>query len=160
MHRNHVSLGCLLAGALLFSGCAAIKSHWPFGKRSGSAPEAVAELELRPAGEGATPAVLQYWQRNTLILDLQNVAAAGQATSGQPAGQVILARREGQAWPARMAVRMAPQRFEVVEVRGAQRLVLPVASAGDEAVTAELPPGIYDSSTAQITLSWGARGDF
>ena len=94
--------------------------------------------------------VEQYWQRNTLVLDLQGAAATG---------KVILLRRVGNAWPARMALRMAPQRFDVVEVRGAQRLVLPV-SAGDVPVTAELPPGIYDATTPQITLSWGAKGDF
>jgi hypothetical protein len=159
MHRNHVTAGWLLA-TLLLTGCASIKSHlpsvhWPFGKKGGAVPVAVTELELQPSGgapaAAAPPAVLQYWERNTLVLDLQNVPAAG---------QVALARRDGNAWPARIAVRMAPQRFEVVEVRGAQRVVLPVATAGEGAVTAELPSGIYDQSTKQITLSWGAKGDF
>jgi hypothetical protein len=151
MHRNRVS-GCLLAGVLLLTGCASVKSLWPFGKGEGAAPTAVTELEVRsPAADVPPPGVLQYWQRNTLVLDLQNVPAAG---------QVVLARREGNSWPARIAVRMAPQRFEVVEVRGAQRLVLPVASAGEGAVTAELPAGIYDPATTQITLSWGAKGEF
>jgi hypothetical protein len=151
MRRNHMSRSALLAAVLLLPGCAAVKSHWPFGKAADTAPTAVTELDVRTPEGMPPPAVLQYWQRNTLILDLQNVAAAG---------KVMLARQEGKQWPARIAVRMAPQRFEVVEVRGAQRLVLPVASAGEGAVTAELPPGIYDQATAQLTLSWGARSDF
>jgi hypothetical protein len=100
---------------------------------------------------GAAPAVLQFWERNTLVVDLQNVAGAGQA---------VLVRRAGNSWPARIAVRMAPQRFETLEVRGAQRLVLPVAAEGTGAVTAELPPGIHDQDTAALTISWGGKGAF
>jgi hypothetical protein len=59
-----------------------------------------------------------------------------------------------------MAVRMAPQRFETLEVRGAQRLVLPVAAAATGAVTAELPPGTYEQGTTELTLSWGASSAF
>jgi hypothetical protein len=149
MHRNRISGGWLLA-ALLLTSCAAVKAHLPFGKARVPAPEAVSELELR-AGTEAAPPILQFWERNTLVVDLQNVAAAG---------RVVLARRSGAGWPARIAVRMAPQRFEVVEVRGAQRLVLPVAASGSGAVTVELPPGIYDPATATLTISWGARAGF
>lgn len=151
MHRNRVSGICLLAGALLLSGCAAMKSHWPFARAAKPAPQPVSELELKLPTEGAAPVVLQFWDRNTLIVDLQNVAAAG---------QVVLARVADKRWPARIAVRMASQRFEVLEVRGAQRVVLPVASAATGAVTAELPPGTYDQATAALTIRWGAKGTF
>lgn len=151
MHRNRVSGSWLLAGALLLSGCATVKSHWPFGKAAAPAPQVVSELELKLPADGAAPVVLQFWERNTLVVDLQNVASAG---------QVVLVRRTGNSWPARMAVRMAPQGFETLEVRGAQRLVLPVAASGTGAVTAELPPGTYDQGTAALTISWGAKGAF
>lgn len=150
MHRNRVSAGCLLAGVLLLSGCASIKSHWPFGKGAAVAAQPVNELELQVPSGGAAPAVLQYWERNTLVVDLQSVAGSG---------EVVLARKTGNNWPARIALRMAPQRYETVEVRGAQRLVLPVA-AGAEATTAELPPGIYEPGTAALTLRWGAKDAF
>jgi hypothetical protein len=151
MHRNRVSGICLLAGALLLSGCAAIKSHWPFARSAKPGPQPVSELELKLPDQGTAPVVLQFWERNTLIVDLQNVATTG---------QVVLARSADKRWPARIAVRMAPQRFEVLEVRGAQRVVLPVASAAGSAVTAELPPGTYDQGTAALTISWGAKGAF
>jgi hypothetical protein len=151
MHRNRVSGGWLLAGALLLSGCATVKSYWPFQRTAVAAPPPVSELELKLPLEGAAAVVLQFWERNTLVIDLQNVPSAG---------QVVLVRRDGNSWPVRMAVRMAPQRFETLEVRGAQRLVLPVAAAGAGAVTAELPSGTYDEGTAQLTISWGAKGAF
>jgi len=151
MHRNRVSGSWLLCGALLLSGCATVKSHWPFGKPAQAAPQPVGELEVRLPAEGAAPVVLQFWERNTLVIDLTGVSSAG---------QVVLARRADNAWPVRLAVRMAPQRFEVLEVRGAQRVLLPVATTAAGTVTAELPPGVYAAGTAALTLSWGARGTF
>ena len=150
MHRNRVSASWLLAAALLLSGCAAVKSHWPSG-RAAAPQKPVNELELQLQPDGPAPVVLQFWERNTLVVDLQNVAAAG---------RVVLVRRAGSDWPMRMAVRMAPQRFEVLEVRGAQRLVLTVAAAAGGAVTAELPPGLHDQGTAALAISWGAKGAF
>ena len=147
MHRNRIS-GVGLLAALLLTGCTAMKSHWPFGKGQGASPSPVAELELQSPAAGGPPQVLQFWERNTLVLDLQNVPAAGQA----------VLKRRGESWPARLALRMAP-RFEVVEVRGAQRVVLPVA-AGAGVVTVELPPGVHDRSTATLTITWGAKGAF
>ena len=150
MHRNRVS-PWLLAGALMLSGCATVKSVWPFGHRAEAAPQPVSELELQLPAEGVAPVVLQFWERNTLVIDLQNVASAG---------RVVLARRVGNTWPARIAFRMAPNRFELLEVRGAQRVLLPVAAAAGEAVNVELPPGAYAGSTAALAVSWGAKGAF
>lgn len=149
MHRNCVH-GTCLAAALLLAGCASVKSYWPFGRDRAPGPQAVMELELSPAAVGQAGELLQYWERNTLVVDLQNAPASG---------QVVLARRSDRSWPARIALRMSAQRFEVAEVRGAQRVVLPVAS-GASAVTAELPPGVYDSSTPSLTLRWGAKEAF
>jgi hypothetical protein len=149
MHRNRAIL--LLAAALLASGgCATVKSHWPFGKAKMPAPEAVQELRVEAASAESAPVVLQFWERNTLVLDLTNVAGAG---------QLQLIRDPGRAWPAQVALRMLPGRFEAVEVRGAQRIVVPV-SAGPGAVTALLPAGAYDTSTTGLALRWGAKADF
>jgi hypothetical protein len=151
MHRNRVSGSWLLCGALLLSGCATVKSHWPFGKAVQQAPQPVSELEVQLPADGPAPVLLQFWDRNTLVIDLTAVAGAG---------QVELVRRMDNAWPARLAIRMAPQRFEVLEVRGAQRVVLPVATAASGAVTAALPPGVYDAGTAALTIKWGAKRSF
>jgi len=59
----------------------------------------------------------------------------------------------------RVAMRMLPGRFEVLEVQGAQRILLPVA-AGTGVVTAALPAATYDKSTTALRLRWGAKADF
>jgi hypothetical protein len=154
MHRNRASVLLLLAGALVLAGCASVKAHmpamphWPFGK-SVAAPEPVHELEVAVPPEQTMPVVLQFWERNTLVIDLQEVASAG---------QISLSRTEGNRWPARVAFRMSPTRFEVLDVRGAQRVVLPVSSTGPTAVTVELPPSTYSESTVTLTVRWGAKG--
>jgi len=148
MHRNRAIL-LLLAGLLASGGCATVKSHWPFGKARAAAVEYVQELGLDAGGGVVAPAV-QYWERNTLVVDLTAVAAAG---------QLQLIRDPARAWPVRIAFRMLPGRFEALEVRGAQRVLLPVA-AGDGVVTAVLPPGAFDAATAGLTLRWGAKSEF
>ena len=147
MHRNRAIL-LLAAGLLATGGCATVKSHWPFGKAKVVAPEPVQELHVETAG-GVVP-LLQFWERNTLVVDLTNAPAVV---------QVRLVRDQARAWPVRVAFRMAPGRFEALEVVGAQRMVLPVA-AGAGAVTAVLPPGVYEGATPQLALRWGARSEF
>ena len=149
MHRNRAIL-LLAAGLLATGGCATVKSHWPFGKAKVAAPEPVQELHVQLAAGDAAPAVLQYWERNTLVVDLTNVASSG---------QLQLIRDQARTWPVRVAFRMAPGRFEALEVQGAQRVVVPVA-AGNGAVTSVLPAGAYESATTTLSLRWGARADF
>ena len=149
MHRNRAIL--LLAASLLATGgCATVKSHWPFGKSKVAAPEPVQELHLEAAAGETVPTVLQFWERNTLVVDLTNASAIG---------QVQLVRDQARTWPVRVALRMTPGRFESVEVQGAQRILLPVAG-GNGAVTALLPPGVYDASTVKLSLRWGGKADF
>jgi hypothetical protein len=147
MHRNRAIV--LLVSVLALGGCTTMKSLWPFGHSRAAAPEPVRELAVK-VRDDQMPIVLQFWERNTLVLDLQSVPSAGSVT---------LSREEGHRWPARLAVRMAPARFEVVEVRGAQRVVLPV-SAGSGTVTAELPSSTYNEGTTSLTVSWGAKSAF
>ena len=45
MHRNRAIV--LLAGVLVLSGCASVKSHWPFARSKAAAPEPVHELAVR-----------------------------------------------------------------------------------------------------------------
>jgi hypothetical protein len=151
MHRNRVSLLGLMACSLALAGCATVKSYWPFGHAAVAAPQPVSELELVAPADGTAPVVLQFWERNTLVIDLTGVAASGKA---------VLARRADQTWPARIALRMLPQRFEAVEVRGAQRVVMPVAATAGAAVTAELPPRAYAADTGSLTITWGPAATF
>jgi hypothetical protein len=150
MHRNRVIHAGTLAVFALLAGCTTMRSWWPFDRHDAPAPQPVTELAVG-APEGGASQVLQYWERNTLVVDL---------TSAASRGRITLQPGEGRGWPARIALRMTPRRFEELEVRGAQRLVLPVAAAGTTAVTAELPPGIHAPGTAQLVVSWGAGDEF
>lgn len=146
MHRNR-GIILVAAGLLASSGCATVKSHWPFGRAKAAAPAPVQELAVEAA---AGSSVLQFWERNTLVIDLTAVAGSG---------ELRLIRDPARTWPVRVAMRMLPGRFEELEVQGAQRVLLPVA-AGNGVVTAVLPAATYDKSTMALRLRWGARADF
>jgi hypothetical protein len=150
MHRNRRILSPLLASLMLLPACTTVKSHWPFGKAPQSAAQPVRDLDVGVSADAAVPVVLQYRERNALVVDLQGVGSTGQVT---------LTRHEGDTWPVRIAFRMAPTRFEVLEVRGAQRILLAVA-VGVNSTTAELPAGIYNNDTPALTISWGPKSAF
>ena len=89
MHRNRAILpAAVFTACALLAGCSTVKSLWPFGQEEALASPAVNELEVTVPGDSAPQVVLQYWERNTLVLDLQNASSCG---------QVLLTRREGQA---------------------------------------------------------------
>lgn len=115
--------------------------HWPWHR---APPPAPAPVQVLDVSGSATP--VQYWTRNTLLIDLS--AASG-------AGQIVLAPAAGTPWPVRLAFRVTPGAFGALEVRGAAREVLPIDSSGAKPVDLELPPGIYTAATPQITVSWG-----
>lgn len=148
MHRNRAILA--VTCACLLAGCAGARSLWPFGQQAAPAAAAVNELVVAMPQDSAPQVVLQFWERDTLVVDLQNVTTTG---------QLVLGRREGHLWPARIAFRMAPARFEAIEVRGAQRVVVPV-SPGAGTVTAALPPGVYADATPELNVRWGNRSSF
>ena len=142
-----MALACLGSAA----GCSTVKSYWPWQKAPPAAPQPVRELNVNVPADMAMPVVLQFWERNTLVLDLQQVP---------PTGQVMLTRDGDKAWPARIAFRMSPSRFETLQVRGAQRIVLPLSTAGDGVVQAELPASAYDKDTMSLQVSWGTHDAF
>jgi hypothetical protein len=150
MLRNPVIQVAILASTLALSACAGMRPIWPFGKAAVAAPQPVHELEIVAPADPAKPVVLQFWERNTLVVDLQAVAAAG---------QVQLARQAGGMWPARLALRVMPGRFDAIEIRGGQRLLAPV-STGATPVTIEVPGSIYDARTELLTIKWGAGSSF
>jgi hypothetical protein len=152
MYRNCRGAFLLLALSLgTVSGCATAKSWWPWQPAAPAAPQPVRELNVNAPADMAMPVVLQYWERNTLVLDLQQVP---------PAGQITLTRDGEKPWPVRIAFRMSPSRFETLQVRGAQRVVLPLSTGDGGIVQAELPPSAYDKDTTALQVSWGTRASF
>ncbi len=105
-------------------------------------PAPVHELEV--TGPGTFP---QYWKRNTLLVDL---------TSAAGSGSVTLKPVEGTSWPVRVGVRVRPGAFPVLEVRGDQRMNLPISASGSAPIDLEFDPGVYTAKTPQLVVSWGA----
>lgn len=123
--------------AVLAGGC----GHWPWHHRPPSGPQPVHELTITGPGAEGFP---QYWKRNTLLVDL---------SSAQGSGSITLTPGVA-GWPVRLALRVTPGAFGVLEVRGAQRVSLPMASAGAP-VELELSPGVYTAATGAVTVQWG-----
>jgi hypothetical protein len=94
--------------------------------------------------KGAETGYPQYWQRNTLLVDLQGVSGTG---------RVLLRPRDGKAWPARLALKVSPGAVGVLEVYADQRSILPITAAG-KPIELELDPGLYSAKTEQIAVSW------
>ncbi|MBS0578461.1 MAG: hypothetical protein JSR36_04265 [Proteobacteria bacterium] len=129
----------LFAVLSLGAGC----SHMPWHRSAPPPPPPVHEVEL--SGGHEFP---QYWERNTLLLDMSGVSDSGSVTIKPVAGT---------SWPVRIAVRVRPGSFPQLEVRGDQRLFLPVASSAEKPFDLEFDPGVYTAKTPQIVISWGTE---
>jgi hypothetical protein len=136
----------LLAAGLGLAGCASLTTHLPWRHRAPPAPEVSTALTVATP-DGAALAWPQVWQRNDVVLDMSGVAATGAA---------VVMPRSGLAWPVRVALRVTPGVIGAIDVRGAQRLIVPVPASGGS-VNIELPPGVYVAATKQIMLSWGPQ---
>jgi hypothetical protein len=128
-----------IIGLLALGGCSHL--HWPWHHQPPPSPVPVHELDI--SGSATPP---QYWKRNTLVIDLSGVSGAG---------QVVMKPATGNVWPVRLAFRVTPGSFGVLEVQAAQRAVLPIHPAGGTPVDLELSPSLYRADTPQITASWG-----
>jgi hypothetical protein len=132
--------------ALGLAGCAHlhVASVWPFHHKAATAAEAVNELVAdTPAGSpGVT--VSQYWDRNTLLIDLS--AAAGD-------GGLRLRPAAGTTWPIRLEFRVQPGSIGRLQVEGAQRVTYNVPASGS-AVLLKLDPGVYTARTALLNVEW------
>ena len=115
--------------------------HLPWRHSPPPSPEVSTALVITFPGE----ALPQYWKRNAVVVDLSGVSGRGTA---------VIQPTQGHAWPVRLALRVRPGSVGVLEVRGEQRWVVPVAITGAP-LDLELPPGLYTRSTAQLTVSWG-----
>jgi hypothetical protein len=150
MNTRKPNTACAAAGALVaallgLAGCATLSAHLPFRHKPPPAPEVATALTV--ATPDAAPLTWpQVWKRNDVVLDMSAVAAQGAA---------VVMPRSGLAWPVRVALRVTPGSVGAIEIRGAQRLVVPVPASGTGTLDIELPPGIYVAATRQITLNWG-----
>ena len=143
MQRTKPLLAMILVAAAT-TGCGSLpRIHWPWAKPPPAAPAPVDELSF---ASGASAPIPQYWQGNTLVLDMTAVPASGTA---------VATPTYARGWPMRLAVRTWPGRFGALEVRGAQRAVLPLTTEGAGVVDLPIPPGVYPAGTPEIALSWG-----
>jgi hypothetical protein len=144
-----LAVSLLAAGILGLAGCASVSAHLPWRHKAPPPPEVSTALTVATP-EGATVAWPQFWQRNDVVLDLSGVAGTGAA---------VVAPRAGLAWPVRVALRVTPGSIGAIDVRGAQRWLVPVPAAGAATVDLELPAGVYQSTTRQITVHWGPAAE-
>ncbi len=141
--RGRAGCGGLVAAAALLGGC----SHWPWSHQPPPAPAAVNEL-TETAETGAAADYPQYWKRNTLLVDLRGIP---------PEGGVVLQPRSGTQWPVRVAFRVTPGSIAVLEVRGEERILLPVATGNGAPIDLELPPDVYKATTPHLMVHWSPR---
>jgi hypothetical protein len=139
-----------LLTALACVALAACGFHWPWRHRAVPPPPAVHELTIQPSGDTSATAsgVTQFWDRNTLLLDLTAVAGDGAVTLTPTA----------HGWPVRLEFRVQPGSFARLEVQARERVLFEVPSQG-KPVVLKLAPDAYVSETPQITLRWSVAGD-
>jgi hypothetical protein len=145
-HARTVAAAVLL---VMVSGCSSLPklpTLWPFGARPVAAPQPVDEIAFETTEGAAAPTYPQYWKRNTLVVDL---------SSAPSSGTVTLKPRAAEGWPVRLAFRVVPGAIGQIEVRAAQRVLLPVSPVAGAPVDLELAPSVYARDTPSIVLSWG-----
>jgi hypothetical protein len=148
----NVSRGVWCAGLVavvsLLAGCSHMPQphfSWPWHHKPAPPPQEVHELTITPVAEGGSTAFPQYWKRNTLLVDLQTASGTG---------GIVLKPVEGTTWPVRLAFRVTPGSFSILEVRGDARMLLPITAQGAKPVDLELVPGVYTARTPQLTVTW------
>jgi hypothetical protein len=129
----------------VLAGCSHLHwPQWPWRHKPTPPPE-VHELDETSEG-GAAVSFPQYWMRNTLVVDLQGASGTGSVT---------LKPREHTEWPIRVAFKVTPGSVGEIEVKGAQRVVLPITTTGTKPIVLELTPGTFSMKTPQMVVSWG-----
>jgi hypothetical protein len=140
------TIGLIAAASLVLSGCA---MHWPWKRRPVPPPQPVQQVSIASDAAGAVVTIPQYWDRNTLLLDLSGV-------SGEGAANITPIKALG--WPIRLEFRVRPGSIKLLEVLGAQRVQYAVPAQG-EPLLLKLAPSAYHADTPQITLRWSVAED-
>jgi hypothetical protein len=138
-----MALRALAISVLAASAAGCSHLNWPWHHQPPPPPKPVQVLDV--SGTGASAVLAQYWKRNTLVLDMSAASGSGSVTLRPPAD----------GWPVRLALRVTPGSLGELDVRGAQRVVLPIAPAAGKPVDLELPPAVYPPNTAEVTVAWG-----
>ena len=141
--------GKLALIAMLSLNLSACAMHWPWKRRPAPPSQPVQQVTIVPDTSVAATPILQYWDRNTLLLDL--TAARGE-------GSAIVTPIKALGWPRRLEFRVQPGSIGRLEVVGAQRVIFAVPSQGT-ALLLRLTPDAYRPDTGQITLRWSAADD-
>jgi hypothetical protein len=131
---------------LALAGCAL---HWPWMHRAAPAPRPVHDISIEaPSGAQSQAAgmIAQYWDRNTLLLDL--TALAGE-------GEVTLTPSTVHGWPIRLEFRVQPGAIARLEVQASARVVFEVPAQGAPLVF-KLASDAYGPHSAHITVRWSA----
>jgi hypothetical protein len=140
--------GRLALISLLALSSAACALHWPWKHRPAPPPQPVQQLAIVPDTAGAGPSILQFWDRNALLVDLTGVSGDGGAT--------LTPLQSG--WPIRLEFRVQPGSFATLEIEAAQRVLYQVPAQG-KALLLHLPPSALHPDTHQLTLRWRATDD-
>src|ERR1700733_9286489 len=111
-------VGLLLAGGLGLGGCTSLSAHLPWAHKAPPPPEVSTALTVA-APDGTALSWPQFWQRNDVVLDMSGLGGTGSA---------VVMPRTGLAWPVRVALRVTPGAIGEIEVRGAQRFLVPMAA--------------------------------
>ena len=129
-------------------------SRWPWQRAAARTCPGTSTRRSRAARGGARARHRRRCPRR-LSAALAAQHAAGGSVLGQRRGQRAAAAGRRQRLAGAPRVARHPGAIGVLEVRGAQRVILPI-SAGGKPVDLELPPGVYTPTTPQLTVSWGA----
>jgi hypothetical protein len=141
---------CSLGAVLLCTSLAACAMHWPWQRRARPAPQPVQELLLQAADPvAAGSAILQFWDRNALLVDLTAVGSEG---------TVRLRTQPGHSWPIRLEFRVQPGGMGRLEVQATERVIFVVPAQG-KPLLLKLAPDAYARDAPQITLRWRAAAD-
>ena len=141
--RSCRNLALIATLGLSVSACA---MHWPWKRQPVPPPQPVHQVTIVP---DAPTAIAQYWDRNTLLLDLTGARGEGSAT---------VTPIKALGWPVRLEFRVQPGSIGRLEVVGAQRVVFAVPSQGAPLLL-QLAPSAYHTDTGQITLRWSVAAD-
>ena len=148
--------GAAVILVVVLAGCSHMpRPHvsWPWGHRTPAPPQEVHEVTITaggstdaaPGAATASTAFPQYWKRNTLVIDMQGATGTG---------SIVLKPVPGTSWPIRLAFRVLPGQIGILEVRAAERMLLPITSQGAKPIDLEVVPGVYTAKTPQITVMW------
>jgi len=140
------NIALIAALSLALSACA---MHWPWKRRPVPPPQPVQQVSIVSDAAGPATTILQYWDRNTLLLDLSGAAGEGGAN---------ITPIKALGWPIRLEFRVRPSSIGRLEVVGAQRVVFAVPAQGAPLLL-KLAPSAYRADTPQITLRWSAAED-